>query len=402
MKTKSVIDFKYVFFAIAISFGSVPVYMIAPQLYNLKFDLPFADIAIALLIAKFFDILQTPYLGYLLDKFYYSAAQKIKLFSFLFLPASLVFYLLLFPPTIFKNMMAYLFTIILILNFVIINLLAINYYALIKHFHQSTHDKLTVFREIFFFIGISVSLILSANFDVRIVVFIIYSIVLIIGTFFISKIKNTINLPKTEKSICWSEIMNFMGEYKFFLIFHFMNIFAFACTSSLVLIFINKYLGLADHSSIFLLIYTTAIFIGFYACYKFIKKINKHIVYTGFALLNIVFFSQTYFIMPGSLQYFSVICCFAGFFQAADFALPVNIFNSLVPKNKNAASYYSIWFLVMKIALAAGSIFSFSAAAYLAKINFIETNFLLVSYVVIPCVVKFIALIFFIIFHCKK
>ena len=181
MMTKSAIDFKYVFYAMAISFASIPVYIIAPQLYNLEFNLNFQDITYAILIAKTYDIVQAPFLGYFLDKYFYQIKQKIKFNQYLLIPAILSLCALLFPPEVSRGKLLIWLTITLITNFSIINILAINYYAIIKCYPVSMHYRMITTRELFFFVGLLVSLILSANFNFRFYVVTIF--ILLIKTF---------------------------------------------------------------------------------------------------------------------------------------------------------------------------------------------------------------------------
>jgi Na+/melibiose symporter-like transporter len=132
---------------------------------------------------------------------------------------------------------------------------------------------------------------------------------------------------------------------------------------------------------------------------KLAERIGKQQAWLMSMLLAVATFSGVYFVQPGDVIAYGVVCVLSGMALGADLALPPSILADRVTR-QNAQSegtqYYALIAFIPKAALAMASGFSFLVLDSLGFVAGAENSAqamqgVLIVYALVPCIIKIIA-----------
>ena len=329
--------FHYGVIALPVAFAGFPIYLLAPDFYATQFGLSLTSLATVLLVLRFIDGIQDPFIGAFSDKFHNvrpfiiigSAIVLVLAFWFLFQPLTNTEYLLWFAASIFVITTAY-------------SVLVINVTALGGIWASNTHDRtrIAMVREACGVIGLLVGVLLPSLLKETMPLsnaFAFMSAILFalmfIGLFlFLSWY--FLNLdgiqPKQKKEYriaflkSWSEMP---GDTKSFFFIYGLNILAASIPAILVIFFVRDFLQAPSYIGLFLALYFLSGVIGMIA-WELFKQTNGmiNIKLWGYAMgLSVLSFVWALFLQPGDLIAFGVICVISGLAFGADLSLPPSI-----------------------------------------------------------------------------
>ena len=174
---------------------------------------------------------------------------------------------------------------------------------------------------------------------------------------------------------------------------------AAAIPGVMVLFFIRDYLGVENLTGLFLFLYfiAGAALMGVWV--KLADRIGKERAWLVSMLLAVATFIWAFFLQPGDVIAYGIICIFSGMALGADLALPPSILADRITRQKNeeeATQYYALIAFIPKMAIAIASGVSFIILDHLGFVvgqqNSLEVmQGLIVLYALVPCLIKLIA-----------
>ena len=397
--------FLYSFIALPLAFAGLPLYIHTPDFYVRNFSINLGVIGIILLFIRFIDAVQDPIIGYLSDRF---SAYRFKI---MFLGSLLLFIGLgavCYGPQ--KNISSGLwFFISMVIASSGFSIISINLNLVgglwSKEPHQRT--RISAMREVFALFGLILAAILPSlltsyfslekSFEV---LFWIFGIFIFFGIVFFSyfisnnSISHVAKSPTINVSPYFFKIL--FGKNKNFFLICFFCYLASSVASVTVLFFIRDYLKSEELSGFFLLLYflSGSLFMGIWI--KLSINIGKKQAWLYSMIISIVIFIWTYFLSPGDIIAYAVICVISGGMLGADLALPPSILADYITNQKKeelAAQFYGVLAFIPKIAISISSCLAF---LFLSDIQFVSgqrnsvlaLDRLVLIYSVFPCVIK--------------
>lgn len=128
--------------------------------------------------------------------------------------------------------------------------------------------------------------------------------------------------------------------------------------ATLILLFVDDYLGLAGQGGLFLLCYFLFAIAGVPVWVMLSRRLGKHRAWTAGLLFNALCFSLVLFLRPGDAVFYFAICALTGLALGADLALPPSMQADVVDRDTAAGGgrrtglYFALWSLVTKLSLA--------------------------------------------------
>lgn len=384
----------YTLLGIPISFIGLPIYIYVPEYYSSTFAINLALVGTIMLIIRLLDTVSDPLIGILSDKFIRYQNHIITISSILLG----IFFYILFNPIIENkviNLIVFSF-----LTYSAFSVLVINHFSYLSNFENKMQISTT--REMGTLIGLLIATIspsiLMLKYSERETFFLIgilfmsSTAILAILFFFYSEkqIHLQTKIQKTKISFRFLKNKNFL----IFLAFLLFNTFAIAAPSTLVLFFIKDFLELKNYTGLFLFLYFISA-ICFMPIWNFVsKKISPLLLLQIGIMGSILTFGWCYFLSNGSMYGYCAICILSGIFFGIDLTIPPVLTSLLIEKHNEEKSkmfIFSITHFIGKIGLA---IISGVLLIILGNVSAQHYNFtLLILYTIIPCILKFIALI---------
>ena len=403
--------FHYGLIALPVAFAGFPIYLLAPDFYATQFGLSLTSLATVLLVLRFIDGIQDPFIGAFSDKFHHvrpliiigSAIALILAFWFLFQPLTNSEYLLWFAASIFVITTAY-------------SILVINVTAIGGIWASNTHDRtrIAMVREVCGVLGLLVGVLLPSLLKETMPLsnaFAFMSAILFalmfIGLFlFLSWY--FLNLddiqPKQQKEYriaflkSWFEMP---GETKSFFFIYGLNILAASIPAILVIFFVRDFLQAPSYIGLFLALYFLSGVIGMIG-WSFLSRHwdDKYKTWCYAMGLSVLSFVWALFLQPGELIAFGVICVISGLGFGADLSLPPSILADHISSHQRRSEsgfYHAQMTLLTKLSLALSTAVVFpilDAAGFKpSQENDSDALFILViCYALIPCLIKAVSI----------
>ena len=399
---------KHIFYslpAFAFAIPTFPVMVFLPALYSENFGLSISYIGVVLFIAKIFDIITDPVMGWLNDKRIMSRKFWI-IFGALLSGLSLhkLFQLESLPYN------EYLF-IWIVLLYVGWTMFQIPYLSIGYEIEDNYHDrtKLSATREFFVLLGLfcSLSIPMIVELENKELVKSLVNLALISGfiglAIFLFFVRTT--KPKVGDKLSIKTILNLKNNSKIrklFLIW-FLNSLANVFPMILFVFFITYVLGGNDgnrQETLFYYFLFSVIGIPIWTLLS--KKTNKVFTWRVSLILSAVIFSLVLFLESGNFAYFIIISCLTGLCLGADLLIPLSIqadmidFHRMKFKEDISGFIFSVITFLNKISFAIASIFVFGILGMLdfdsdTGINPQSKYFIIFSYAVIPIILKLTA-----------
>ena len=397
----------YSFVGFILSISALPLYIATPSIYAGLGQTIFVT-GMMLMIIRLVDAFTDPVFGRLIDKTTGHRFLKWLNPSLIFL-ASSVFFLFNPPEFLSQNSTLvffwfFIFTLIVSISNGVANI-AYQSWAFAWSSQTETRNKLISGREVFVLIGLIVSSVLIAleSFAVLSLIIFLSSIVSVIWLLLIKSVSIDTAFFSTKVNKGNFHFFSFESKrMKLFLVLCFFNTFANSIPALLFVFFFSDALLLEkSEGGILLSVYflSAAISIPFWR--KTISKIgNKQTWFTALTL-SIIFFITVLFLEEGHFCPFLFICVITGVALGGELISAPAVLNDLIPENKNetsvASTYFGIWSLVNKIAIALASGFCLPLLGIMGYDPNLVTetgqSSLMFMYAGAPCVIKLVCMI---------
>jgi len=406
--------FQYSFIALPLAFAGLPLYMHMPDYYTRELGLSVGVIGAILLFIRSFDAIQDPILGYISDRY---AAQRPQLIWLSLFLLSLGVCALSTGP-VFSVSVALWFAVAMIAASSGFSLLTINLNMIggLWSNDKNQRTRISAWREIFSLIGVICAAILPPIFMAHLsadmsywAFFGVFILLTCIATpfflCFLAKKHENLDDQQTKTHTqrfsfaLWSIVS---GKMRGFFFICFLAHFAAAFPAVLFLFFVQDYLQVPAYTGAFLFIYFISGAAFMLLWVKLSARTGKEIAWLTSMVLAIISFIWALFLHEGDIIAFSIICLLSGAALGADLALPPSLLADKVTesqKQMEANQHYAVLAFIPKISLALASGCAFLTLGYFgfeAGAHNNETNLKILAlfYALVPCIIKFIAVIF--------
>ena len=388
---------RYALFSCALGMAGLPIYIHAPKYFVQQYEISLATLGLALLILRSIDFFQDPLLGRL-------ASSTLSRGSFpLWISTAFMCFgmMLLFAiPAVLSPLLW--FSISLIILFSGFSFAYIRLYALgVEAFGMEDQIKIARWREAGTLIGICLAAaaptilsILGSN-GYKNFAFLFCSLI-IVATFLINSdfSKTFVKVQKRITSVFPKD-----SGLQRLLLFVFLNALPVAVTSTLYLFYVDHVLGLdALGGALLILFFLSAAFSAPFWT-RWAEQYGGLQVLRISMLVSILSFIWAYNLNAGEVIAFSIICFATGLSLGADMTILPAIFAKRLAKTKHDANAgFGIWNFSNKLALALTAgillpIMEFAGFETQDMRSSLSREILTVSYAIIPCGLKILALI---------
>ncbi len=183
-----------------------------------------------------------------------------------------------------------------------------------------------------------------------------FAAILLLAVFMLLRFAPAWQRPlEAPAQVSWRDTWQSMKQHKGFrpvLLPYFLNAIAMAIPSTLVLFFINDRLQAASYTGAFLATYFLAAAVGLPLWVLAAKRIGVLRAWRCGMVLAIVAFCGAVTLGVGDISAYFVVCIAAGLALGADLALPPVLLAEIIHKDASPASYFGVWTLLGKLALA--------------------------------------------------
>lgn len=400
--------FEYSVLALPLAFAGLPLYIHAPDFYTRDLGLSIGLIGLILMGVRVFDTVQDPVIGYISDK---HAQSRLWIMAggaaLLVVGMAALFY-----GTTFGIPVPLWFGVSLMMATTGFSIVTINLNVIGGFWHDdpAQRTRISAWRESMGLIGLLVASVLPAVLqnarpaeEVFRILFWIFAVVLALSFVLFMRFMQRTFLEnrsiKTNSIKGFSFLPILMGADRAFFGVCFLAHLAAAVPGVMVMFFIRDYLGTDSLTGLFLLLYFVSGAALMTVWVKLAERIGKQQAWLMSMLLAVATFSGVYFIQPGDVIAYGVVCVLSGMALGADLALPPSILADRVTR-QNAQSegtqYYALIAFLPKAALAIASGFSFLVLDSLGFVAGAQNSAqamqgVLVVYALVPCVIKLIA-----------
>lgn len=397
--------FQYSVLALPLAFAGLPLYIHAPDFYTRDLGMSLGLIGAILLAVRLFDAVQDPVIGYISDK---HASRRYAIVSagaaMLVAGMAAVFY---GPQVSIPAPLWFALSMILATTGFSIVTINLNMIGGFWHDKPDQRTRISAWREAFAIVGLLIASVLPAALQsfkpaeeaFRILFWLFGGIMLaafIMFTRFMRRISpgHLITRNDTQKGLSFLPIL--IGPDRHFFGVCFLTHLAAAMPGVMVLFFIRDYLQAGNLSGLFLCLYFIAGAALITVWVKLADKIGKEQAWLISMLLAVVTFIWAYFLQPGDIIAYGIVCVLSGMALGADLALPPSILADRITRQKTeaeATQYYALIAFIPKTAIAIASGVSF---LILDQLGFVagEQNSpevmrgLITLYALVPCLIK--------------
>ncbi len=382
-----------------LAMSALPIYVQIPAYYTKQLGLPLAATGIVLFLARLFDTLQDPLLGRMIDR------RQRRIGSWLWLGALLLalgFAGLWLP--IFGASLWWLAA-MLCLAYSAHSMLNIAYLAWGARLAEQGEAGLlggAAWREGWGLLGvISASIIplwllqgSPAQVQQQLTWYaLVFAVLLLLALVLLLRFAPSWQHTSQESAQDWRATLAQTG-FRRLLPIYFINALASAIPATLTLFYIADRLEAGALGPYFLATYFLAGSCGLPLWVMLAKRWGAAKAWQLSMLLAIVSFVGACFLGRGDIVPYFLICFASGLALGADLALPPVLLAEVIPPQHACASYYGIWTLLGKLALAVAGL----SLPLLAMLGYqpgvlAHTESLLLLYGFVPCIAKLLAFI---------
>lgn len=401
----------YAAFAVPLAMAALPVYVHVPKLYGDALGVPLAVVGAVLLLSRLFDAFLDPLLGYFSDRCASLPAGR-GFPIILGLPFLAVGFVALFhPPAAGVTILAIWLGASLVITYVGFSMASISYLALgaelSADYHQRT--RVTATRGAFGLFGVLVAasapLMLAGHAEAEGLAFfsIVFLPILAIAAAITLRIaRRQAPAPAKWGGKAFASIMMPLRnpQFRWLVAVFVVSGIAGAVPSTLILFFVQDVLGRPDLPGYFLALYFVAAAGGMPIWIAASRSLGKKRVWACAMLVAIAAFIWAYFLGPGDVVAFSMVCALSGIAYGAELAIPASMLADVVDQDADPERarpdgvYFGLWQMMEKInlALAAGiALPLLGLLGYQPGKEQPESGALSVTYALLPCGIKLIA-----------
>ncbi|QLI82857.1 MFS transporter [Chitinibacter fontanus] len=199
-----------------------------------------------------------------------------------------------------------------------------------------------------------------------------------------------------SSALSWSQALRLMRqntEFTRLLWPYVVNAISVSIPATLALFFINDRIGAPQLAGVFLAAYFIAAALGLPVWVRFAQRFGVLCSWRLGMLLAILSFCGASWLGQGDSTAYLLVCIAAGLALGADLALPPVLLARLIPSDEAAATYYGVWTLLGKLALALSGL-ALPLLAVLGYTPGIPAGAELAwVYAGVPCLFKLLALV---------
>lgn len=417
LKLKPSVLITYGQFALAVAFVGLPIYVHAPKFYAQTLGLPLGLLGVLMFLPRLLDALIDPFIGLWSDHYASRGKSRVRLILYT-APILAVSFLALFaPPAMDKAMLSLWMIAALFVIYIAYSLVTINMNALGVELSSDYHERtrITAWRESFFMVGLLLASALpqvlqnhfppAQSYIAFGVVFAVLMGLSLVGLGWgMRQVKLApVGRPGETKGYVKRlyRILRDNNPYRWLLFIGLWNATASAIPAALVLFYIEDVLQANAHTAGFLSVYFLAGAFGMPVWVKLSKTLGKRGAWIAAMLLAVACFGWAFFLQPGQIMQFYLICFAAGLSLGADYALPPSMLADIIaPDGKKegaeAGTYMGLWILNSKLAMALSSAIALPLLAWLHYDPLIENSAaslaaLSAVYALLPCIAKIAA-----------
>ena len=355
--------FYYALPAMPIALLGLPLYVYLPTFYTQNVGLGVFAVGVILFLARAFDMLLDPLLGYLSDRFF--SRQKMMAVGAVILLGS--FYALTHPMSQYSTLWLLLFSVLVYFGWSMIN---IPYLALSADISLSYHDNtiLSSSREIVSILGVITALFLPYTLGIsqepqaslwvmNNVLFVLLPLTMFLFLYGIrdSSIKTQAKTIRKVFTDFYREIS--LSKRVFFAFF--LNNFANAIPATLFLFYVELVIKRPDLTGILLILYFASGMLALPLWTALAKVMSKKSVWILSMMMASSFFAFVPFFGEGDVVYFGIITVLRGLSLGADMALPTSIQSDVArsmsrEENNVSGTLFGFFSMLTKLSLAFG------------------------------------------------
>lgn len=405
----------YGFLGLPLAMAALPVYVQIPAYYTTQLGLPLASTGLVLFFARMVDTLQDPLLGKMIDR------RQQNIGSWLIVAALLLamaFYGLWQPPieagprAANSSLLLTWLGVMLIVAYTahsMINIAYLSWGARLAETYSSRAPAAAgshllaaaAWREGLGLVGVILaSLIpsfivfgLPGKIDARLTAYAIgFSALLGFGVISLLRWAPKWQQASGDTNVSLRTALA-NDKFRRLLPIYLLNSLSVSIPATLALFFIADRIQAPQLTAYFLALYFIAGALGLPAWTVLAKRLGTINAWKLGMLLAIISFIGAALLTSGDLLPYMLVCIASGLALGADLALPPVLLAEIIPKNQAPASYYGVWTLLGKLALAlsglalpALSLFDYQPG------QFTHTGSLVLLYAVLPCILKLFAL----------
>ncbi|MFM7558428.1 MAG: MFS transporter [Alphaproteobacteria bacterium] len=404
----------YSILALPLSFVGLPIYINVTDFYIRYFQVNIAILAGIILLVRLVDTFQEPALGLFSDYLQRKkiSHQKIIFVSSFFLAFS--FFALFNPPEFLSKTLILLWiTAFMLLTYSFYNLLLVNYESLAIVIAKNSQERVAInsAKEFCGLIGILLASALPQILKLFIQneklsyfsLTLIFAFLLFFTIFFFFRKVKINQEVKAQKFVIKKILQQIFRTENFptLMIIFFINALAVSMPASVISFYVNDVLKQSEKIGIFLTIYFLSA--GFFMIFwkNLANKIGKIKCWLISICGSILTFIFAYFVQAENYYWFYAICGFSGIFLGADLIMPPALLSELIHRQHDKiSSFVAFWGMINKAGLMLASFLSLMALSLVgfeAKNANGESLFIIpILYAIIPCILKFIVVIFLI------
>lgn len=399
---------RYSFIAFPLAFAGLPLYVHAPDFYVREVGLDLTVLGVLLLLIRFIDAIQDPFIGYISDK--YAAKRHMILFAGVCALAIGFLGLFVYPSGLVGPTFWFLgFMFLATCGF---SILSINVNTLGGLWRRDYNEKtrIAAWRESLGLIGVLFASVLPALLMLRyapqmslVILSLIFTVLLVFAFCLFLKFLGHSYIDKPDISLRRHRI-NFLSLFKTHSRFYFgffVSSLASALPAVLILFFVKDYINAPEYVGLFLFLYflSGAAFIKLWL--KLSVQYGKRNAWLASMVLAVLTFAGAVFLGEGDIWPFAIVCVLSGIALGADLALPPSILADKVQESRDdahASKHYAALSFLPKCALALASGLTFiildQIGFIVGKDNSTEAKHgLLILYAAVPCILKLCAVL---------
>ncbi|GAB3249372.1 MFS transporter [Chitinimonas naiadis] len=354
----------YAALGLPLAMAALPIYLAAPRLYGNELGLNLAWLGLVLLLTRFVDTVQDPWLGRLVDAWHGRSHGWHRLILVGSAGLGLGFYALFNPPMMTTGLLYAWLASSLALVYFSHSLVNICYLAWGARLTDSVtgRARVTAWREAAGLLGVILAALLPAvlamHFSAQASrqLFALLFAAILLAASYLTLCQAPPPLPPAKRAFgphAWRYALRDSALRQFYLIY-LLNSLSVAIPATLVLFFIDDVIGASARAGLFLTGYFVSGAIALPLWVRLSDRIGKSRAWLGGMLLASAAFIGAASLGQGDDTRFMLICILSGVALGADLALPAAMLADAIPaaQRESTGMYFGIWALLGKLALA--------------------------------------------------
>ncbi|XZG71303.1 MFS transporter [Chitinibacteraceae bacterium HSL-7] len=385
----------YGFLGLPLAMAALPVYVQAPTHYADQLGLPLALTGAVLFAARLVDTVQDPWLGRVIDRL----VRAGRVLAWLWLAAlllALAFAALWLPPRLGEMGLALWFGATLALVYTAHSALNIAYLGWGARLAADTAvlTRAAAWREGAALVGVvlasTLPVWLFAQPGGTLILVLLFAAILLLAMTVLTSWAPIWQSARTSAVADWRSVLA-QPALRTLLLPYFANAVAVSVPATLALFFINDRLASPQWAGLFLGAYFLAGALGLPLWLRVAKRVGAARAWRLGMLAGIAAFAGAATLGPGDVWPYLLICVVSGLALGADLALPPVLLATRIPAGEQPASYYGLFSLTGKLALAVSGL----ALVLLSGLGYQPGQTaglaLALTYAALPCGFKLVA-----------